>query len=273
MEFPRQLDVTPWHDIILRYWSCPLWQSGAYYLASLTWVLTRSDWPFPWSKTHCSYYSWIHNTSLWCLYRSSARSDFGFSIPNYGIHTRWNSVGILRPLLWFKNLGIRRSPSWAPAYHWWIWAYAARHEGWMGDGSGWWAAVLAPSREQGRTVCATAQSTDWGVIYLNDPGLFSLKARLKVDRVHRQRVVERIRAKGKEDRKSAGVRKQGASCPYPMYLKVFKCMNRRVKRVCCSTQVFALSVSQYMFPLQRVDGYHYFLYLRLPGLCWSNYNE
>ena len=162
MEFPRQLDVTPWHDIILRYWSCPLWQSGAYYLASLTWVLTRSDWPFPWSKTHCSYYSWIHNTSLWCLYRSSARSDFGFSIPNYGIHTRWNSVGILRPLLWFKNLGIRRSPSWAPAYHWWIWAYAARHEGRMGDGSGWWAAVLAPSREQGRTVCATAQSTDWG---------------------------------------------------------------------------------------------------------------
>ena len=148
-------------------------------------------------------------------------------------------------------------------------------EAWGTDG--WWVRMMSRCfGSQSRTGkdCMRHRPKYWlRVIYLNDPGLFSLKARLKVDRVHRQRVVERIRAKGKEDRKSAGVRKQGASCPYPMYLKVFKCMNRRVKRVCCSTQVFALSVSQYMFPLQRVDGYHYFLYLRLPGLCWSNYNE
>jgi len=52
---------------------------------------------------------------------------------------------------------------------------------------------------------------------------------------------------------------------YSKYLKVFKVGQAR-----CSTQILALSVSQDMFPLERVDGYHYSLYLQLPGLCPSN---
>jgi len=35
----------------------------------------------------------------------------------------------------------------------------------------------------------------------------------------------------------AGVRKQGMSCPYPKYLKVFKYMNRRARQTRCPTQV------------------------------------
>jgi len=44
-------------------------------------------------------------------------------------------------------------------------------------------------------------------------------------------------------------KKTGAFCPYPKYLKVVKYVNRRVRRACYSTQVFALSVSQEKFPL------------------------
>jgi len=67
---------------------------------------------------------------------------------------------------------------------------------------------------------------------------------------------------------------QGASCLQPKYLKVFKYMNRRVGRARCSTQVFALWVSQDIFSLHSESkDTHYSLYIRLPGLCRSNNNE
>ena len=63
--------------------------------------------------------------------------------------------------------------------------------------------------------------------------------------MHRQRVI-----------KAAGVRKQGESCPHqPKNLKVFRYINRKVGQARCSAQVFALSVSQDLFSLERVQGY------------------
>ena len=92
--------------------------------------------------------------------------------------------------------------------------------------------------------------------------------------MHRRRVVGRAQAKGERGRKAAGVRKQGVSCPYPKYLKVLKYMSRRARWTRCSTQVLLPSVSQDMFLLQWVyKDTHYSLYLRLPGLCQSNYDE
>ena len=73
--------------------------------------------------------------------------------------------------------------------------------------------------------------------------------------------------------KEVEVRKQGESCLYSKYLKMFKYMNRRVGWARCSTQILTLSVSRDMFPLRWVDGYHSSLYLQLPGLFRSNYNE
>jgi len=61
--------------------------------------------------------------------------------------------------------------------------------------------------------------------------------------------------------KAARVRKQGGSCPHqPRNLKVFKYMNRQVGQACCSAQAFALSVSQDLFSLQRVQGYPLFVF-------------
>jgi len=54
-----------------------------------------------------------------------------------GSHARTQYVSsILFLQLWFESLGRRRSHSWVPEIHLWIYAYAARHEGWMGDHSG-----------------------------------------------------------------------------------------------------------------------------------------
>ena len=137
-------------------------------------ILTCFYWPFPWRETHCSKIQrWKYNVSLWCLYWPSTRSSFGSSIYRHDVHTRWNSVGILFRWLLFENLWHSRSRSWPLAFHSWIWwAYAARHGGWMGDGSGWWAAVLGPSRAQGTYMYVTVQSGGWGSLNeLNNTGL------------------------------------------------------------------------------------------------------
>jgi len=176
--------------------------------------------------------------SLGCPYRPSACSDSGSSTSD--VYMRWNKLGIPSLRFWFENLG---SHSWTLAFHWWIWAYASRHDRWMGDDE-------PPIRAQGISLCAIVQSRDWGVPNLNSPRLLKFKARQKVDRMDRQRVVERTRAK-RGGRKHAEVRYVLSSAEVLEGVQ----MNWKVGWVYearCFTQVFILLVSQDMILLQRV---------------------
>ena len=103
---------------------------------------------------------------------------------------------------------------------------------------GWWVRTMSHCFAQSRTGSTIAQSGDWGVRNHNNPGLLWVEVQQKLDGLHWQGVVERAREKGEGGRKAAGVRKQGVSCPYPKYLKVFKYVSRRARRTRCSTQVF-----------------------------------
>ena len=195
-------------------------------------------------------FTWQCNASLWCLYWPPIRSIFGFSTRIQ--EQRWHNVPLI--LVWgWPSI----SRSWA--FHWWVWAYAARNDGWVGDGSRRWATDLGPRWAQEIFVCATAPSGDRCVPNLNNPGLVWLKIRQKVDGMHWQRVVERTGEKGEGGRKSVGVRNQGAR------VLSWSTQGVQMNRWIGEKEDLGRAHRSTKFSLRSKDT-HYSLYLRLPSL-------
>jgi len=161
-----------------------------------------------------------------------------------GSHARTQYVSsILFLQFWFENLGRSRSHSWVPETYWWIYAYAARHEGWMSDGSRRWATVLGPSRAQWISVWSWlrgSNSQQFWTFQIQDSAESGQNASTKSSWENSRK---------RRNRNPVGVRNQGVSRPQLKCFKVFKWIGELESRTCSLlySTFSPLDVSRHVF--------------------------
>ena len=138
-------------------WST-LWQAHHNAQRPQNCPLTCPQWPIPWWPTYRSSLPWHkHDKSLRRPHPPVICSVLGPRM-GHALYSRWNQVGVLS-IQWSNQNSWYSGPcSQAPECYSWIWAYPARHQGWMGDGSGQWVTVLGSTRAQASSVPSSCRN-------------------------------------------------------------------------------------------------------------------